>query len=138
MDELKDLIGLLVTINIGVLASGLTLLAIYPAITSFVQQEGVGELFNSERQRHKLFARLGATVLTSGLGLLVLTGLAIWGVLVENNGSDPVRYCMVETVDTLSSIDRIAAWTGTGLSALSFVNGALAAWLIFKMTRAAA
>lgn len=137
MEDLKDLISLLVTVDLGVLAAAVTLLALYPAIAGFAARQGVAKIFQSERQRRNLFRWLGLTALFSGVGLALLTGQAIWGVLVEPHAAEVRLLCSIDEAEALGPVERLLAWASVGLSWGALLSGAWAATVMLRMTRKA-
>ena len=135
MEELKDLISLLVTIDLGILAAAVTLLALYPAIAGFAARQGVAKIFQSERQRRSLFRWLGVTAFLSGVALASLTAQAIWGVLVENHAIHTGPLCLSDAAEPLGPIERWLAWFSASLSCAGLLAGAWAAAIMLRMTR---
>lgn len=137
MEDLKDLISLLVTIDLGILAAAVTLLALYPAIAGFAARQGVAKIFQSERQRRSLFRWLGRTAFFSGAALILLTAQAIWGVLIETHTAEIGFLCSTDIAAPLGLGERSLAWISAGLSCAGLLCGAWAAALMLHMTHAA-
>ncbi len=124
MGELKDLISLAVTIDLGILAAALTLLALYPAISGFAREAGIKLLLHNENRRRRLFFWLVSAALTAWLGLLILLALAVIGVLVVPRPSQPGPYGHEHWMMALAIVATV----------LSLVSVARSGWLIVKMT----
>jgi hypothetical protein len=126
--ELNDLIGLLATIDLGVFAAALTLLALYPAIAGLSERAGIKTIVGNEVNRKKLFSWLGRTAVASGLALTLVLFQAVFGVLVTNA---PVN---TSNAGSLSVCQQVIAWIGVVLTVIGILAGARAGRLIFTMT----
>ena len=134
MREAKDLIGLLVTIDLGVLAAALTLLALYPAIAGFAHKTGIKVVLGTELKRRMLFLWLGRAAALSGLGLTLLLCQAVWGVLIDSQSATSASAASGAS----GRYEQALLWITAALTTTSVLAGARAGRLIFTMTLDAA
>lgn len=143
MSDLNDLISLLVTVDLGILAAALTLLALYPAIAFAMDsrnsgKRGVPEYIKSERRRRNIFRWLAVAGASSSIGLTALFGQAVFGVLVEVHSIDLAGICTAETSAKLNKVQAGIAWFGAAMTAIAILSAMIAGLLMFRMTSEAA
>jgi predicted RND superfamily exporter protein len=138
MIEAKDFISLLVTVDLGILAAALTLLAIYPAVTAAIdksrQHAGASTVAAHERRRRSVFFWLGFAAASSFLALLALL-LNSMGFVLAARPVEIFTICCMPTPDS-----RVVgeAWTLRGAafaSTASLLGVGRAGWVIFWLTR---
>ena len=139
--ERKDLVSLLVTIDLGILAAALTLLAIYPAIIASIAaargQAGASAVVAYEKRRGAIFGSLAAAALTSFLALMTLTATAVLTVAIPAVPSETVTICCAVGPARVDLIDLWALRLASLLTGISLLGVARAGWAILKLTKEA-
>jgi hypothetical protein len=141
MNDSGNLINLLTTINLGVLAASLTLLALYPAIGAFITQQissaEATTLTNYEKHRKRLFVCLALGIASSLISLIVLiaqAGVDYFGSIAAT------RFYWIEfplqfSKAFLERSEFISLLFAIFLTVISLLFAARSAWLIFIAAR---
>lgn len=137
MKELLDTISLFSSVSLGLLAAALTLLAIYPAIGVIVSQRLAGAtgsvVLEHDRVRKRVFWALGLSIAFSWSALLVGLVCAVAATFETETRLLP-HFNLIRSQDVLEAWEIILMALTFGLTALSLVLVAIAAWFIFRAT----
>lgn len=139
MIENKDFISLLVTIDLGILAAALTLLAIYPAIAASIDASRLGasarNVIGHEVRRRSIFRWLGVAAAASFLGLLTLMGAATMGFAVVASPAETATICCLPAPKARAVVEIWMSRISALASFISVLGVGRAGWAIFRLTR---
>lgn len=138
MIETKDFISLLVTIELGILAAALTLLAIYPAIVLSIDASlkamDAAKAVSHEHRRRQLFRWLSFAAIASFVALLALM-VDIVGFVVEAKESEFFTICCQPNRTSLREMEVWFLRFAAASALISLFSIGKAGFLIFRLTR---
>jgi hypothetical protein len=134
----KDLVGLLMTLDLGILAAALTLLAIYPAIAAVATARGnasASAVVAYENRRRTIFRNLGMAAFASFLALLALLLIAVLIVAVPAGPGEKWTICCGLSQARLEVLDLWTLRMASLLTVISLLGVGLAGWAILQLTK---
>jgi hypothetical protein len=134
----SDLIGLLTTVDLGLLSAALTMLTLFPAISALVSDRlskaRGGAVVNYDLLRRRILNTLMGALVTSMAALVLVllqSGVDFFGSRAVDLGLNaPLQLSQ-------HSLDRIEFWVlalASALSGGSILFAGRSGWLIFKAT----
>lgn len=137
MIETKDFISLLVTIDLGILAAALTLLAIYPAIVLSMEASrnatSAANVVSHEHRRRALFRWLGFAAIASFTALIMVL-IDATGFVLNAKPTELVAICCQPSEATLTSVEKWLLRLAAIASLFSLISVGRAGFLIFQLT----